>query len=170
MIANMIKNQTNIAQNQSDEEETLALMNTKNFMLTEKSPVEENYNYQVYFTSLAANETACIYDWLADSGLINHTVNWCKLFSSYKHTLEATVYGVDGKITSVARCGTVILTAQYGMWKRILCLKNVNHIISNKYNIFALGRWKGHRWSYHASIEEVTLYNTCNKPILKVIK
>lgn len=165
MVANTTKNQTHIAQLETEEEETLASMETET--LTEETFIEENDDYKMYLASLAANENARMYDWLADSGSTNHIANRRELFSSYERTPEATVHGVGGNITQVAGRGTIVLTAQYGTRKRTLRLENVNHIPSNKYNIFALGRWDSQGRKYKASNGELTLYNGRNDPVLK---
>jgi hypothetical protein len=131
-------------------------------------PFFDNINdYNVQYESFAANESARMYDWLADTGSTNHISNWRKLFSSYEPTLEATVHGVGGKITQVAGRGTINLIATYGTRKHTLCLENVNHIPSNKYNIFALGRWDSQGRRYQASNGELNLFDCRDVPVLK---
>jgi hypothetical protein len=66
-------------------------------------PFFNNVNdYNVQYKSFAANESACICDWLMDTGSTNYISNQCELFSSYEPTPEATVHGVGSKITQVA--------------------------------------------------------------------
>jgi hypothetical protein len=129
--------------------------------------IDNVYDYNVQYENFAANESAHMYDWLADTGSTNHISNRRELFSSYEPMLEATVHGVGSKITQVAGRGTINLIAKYGTRKRTLRLENVNHIPSNKYNIFALGRWDSQGWRYQASNGELKLFDRHDVPVLK---
>jgi GAG-pre-integrase domain len=151
------------------DEETLMAMNTEssNIANADQFLIDPNYNYDVNFASPAYNEDARMYDWLADSRLTNHIACWRNLFSSYEQTPDTTVHGVGGKIIQVAGRETVSLTAQYGSQKRILHLENVNYILSNKYNIFALGKWDSQGCRYQACNGELILFNRQNVPVLK---
>ena len=82
----------------------------------------------------------------------------------------ATIHRVSGKILLVSGWGTILLTAQYGMCKRTLQLENINYIPTNKYNIFALGRWDSQGRRYEASKGELTLFNHLDVPVLKGLK
>ena len=56
------------------------------------------------------------------------------------------------------------------MRKHTLRLENVNHIPSNKYNIFALGRWDSQGRRYEALKGKLTLFNCLDVPVLKGLK
>jgi hypothetical protein len=141
LIANTtaLKKEAHVAKVGTDEEMLVAIGDDQN-MNIDNSLFDNIYNYNVHYANLAFNKDYHIYDWLADSGSTNHISNWCEIFSSYKPTPEATVYGVGDKITYVIGCGTVLLTTQYGTQKHTLCLENGDYIPTNKYNIFTLGR------------------------------
>jgi transposase InsO family protein len=121
----------------------------------------------MYLTNLAANEASRLYDWLADSGSTNHITNRRDIFSSYEPTPDATVQGVGNKIVKIVGRGTVLLTAQYGTRKRLLKLERVQYIPSNKYNIFALGRWDTQGRRYQAANGALVLYNKDDVPIVR---
>jgi hypothetical protein len=150
-----------------EEEESLMAMDLEEFPDIEYDLTDTAYDHDMHYASICSNESARMYDWLADTGSTNHIANWRDLFSSYEPTPEATVYGVGGKITSVVGRGTITLIAQYGTRKRVLNLTNVNYIPTNKYNIFALGRWDSCGRKYKASDGKLTLYNRQNAPVLK---
>jgi hypothetical protein len=135
-----LKKETHIVEIGSDNE-TLVAIGDNHFMITDDPLINDIFDYNVQYGNLAANSSDHMYNWLVDIGSTNHILNWHENFSSYEPTPEATIHGVSGKITQVMGCGTVILTAQYGTQKHTLHLENVNYIPSNKYNIFALGRW-----------------------------
>ena len=170
MVADAItlKKETNIAEAGSDEENLAAIGDDHSMIIDD--PFFDNiydYNNNVNYEGLASNTTDRMYEWLAGSGSTNHISNRRELFSSYELTPEATVHGVGGKITQVVGRGTVNLTAQIGTRKRTLRLEKVNYIPSNKYNIFALGRWDSQGRRYQASNGELILYNRQNAPVLK---
>ena len=164
------KKETHVAEETADsDEETLMAMNAEssNNANADQFLIDPNYDYDVNLASPAYNEDARMYDWLADSGSTNHIACRRDLFSSYEQTPDATVHGVGGKIIQVAGRGTVSLTARYGSRKRILHLENVNYIPSNKYNIFALGRWDSQGRRYQACNGELILFNRQDMPVLK---
>src|SRR5260370_9313894 len=155
--------QANIAEmDEDDDEETLTAIEAENFTVTDDSLEDD-----MYLTSLAANESSRMYDWLADSGSTHHITNHREIYDSYEPTPDATVHGVGGKIISVLGRGTVKLVAQYGTRKRVLRLDNMSYIPTNKYNIFALGRWNSQGWTYKATDGELILLDRQNIPILK---
>jgi hypothetical protein len=156
------KTQANVAEDMNiDEDETLTALDAESLYLS-----DHTYDDEMYQANLAANESSRMYDWLADSGSTHHITNRREIFSSYEPTPEATVHGVGGKIIKVLGRGTVMLSAQFGSRKRILRLERVNYIPSNKYNIFALGRWDSQGRRYQASKGVLTLYNAQDVPIL----
>ena len=158
------KEETQLAEvDEDDEDETLTAMEIEKSSLSDCVSLYDCDD----LASLASNEASRMYDWLADSGSTNHITNRREFFSSYESTPGATVQGVGGKIIQIEGRGTIKLTAKYGMRKRILHLENVSYIPSNKYNIFALGRWDSQRRRYQASNGELILFNRQNVPVLK---
>jgi len=107
---------------------------------------------------------------LVDSRSTNHITNRRELYSSYEPMPGATVHGVSGKISQVARQGTILLAAQYETCKHTLQLENVNYIPLNKYNIFALGRWDSQGRRYEVSKGKLILFNHLDVPVLKGLK
>jgi len=170
IVANITstKGEAHIAEIGSDKE-TLMACNAENPTLY-NNPFFENISDPNVYTNVATNESTHMYDWLADSRSTNHITNRWELYSSYEPMLGATVHEVGGKISQVAGWGTILLTAQYGTCKRTLRLENINYIPSNKYNIFALGRWDSQGRRYEASKGELILFNRLDVPVLKGLK
>ena len=162
------KGEVHIAEIGSDEEMLMAC-NAENLTLYDNPFFKDVSNPNVY-TNVTTNESACMYDWLADSGSTNHITNQWELYSSYEPMPEATVHGVGGKISQVTGQGTILLMAQYGMRKHTLRLENVNYIPSNKYNIFILGRWDSQGRRYEVSNGKLILFNHLDVPVLKGLK
>ena len=94
------KGEAHIAEIGSDEE-TLMACDAKNPTLYDNPFFKDVSDPNVY-TNVATNESAHMYDWLADSGSTNHITNWQELYSSYEPTPGATVHRVSGKISQVA--------------------------------------------------------------------
>ena len=90
------------------EEETLMACDAENPTLYDNPFFEDISDPNVY-TNVTTNESAHMYDWLVDSGSINHITNWREFYSSYEPMPEATVHGVGGKISQVAGQGTILL-------------------------------------------------------------
>jgi len=82
-------------------EETLMAYDAKNPTLYDNPFFKDVSNPNVY-TNVATNESACMYDWLVDSGSTNHITNWWELYSTYEPMLGATIHRVSSKISQVA--------------------------------------------------------------------
>ena len=80
------------------------------------------------------------YDWLANSGSTLHITNQKKYYQTYIPTSHI-IKGVRGKQTHAEGHGTVILCAQHKDNITNLKLQNVLYVPTNKYNLFALGKW-----------------------------
>jgi hypothetical protein len=113
VVANAItlNKEMNITEAMSDNEETFTTIRGNNHMLTNNPFIENVYDYNIQYFSLATNINNCMYDWLADIRSTNHISNWHKIFSLYKPMPEAIIHSVSGKIIQIAGHGTVILTA-----------------------------------------------------------
>ena len=158
------KEETQLAEvNEDDEDETLTAMEIEKSSLSDCVSLYDCND----LASLTSNEVSHMYDWLADSESTNHITNWHEFFSSYEPTPGATIQGVEGKIIQIEGHGTIKLTAKYGTCEWILHLENVSYIPSNKYNIFALGRWDSQGQRYQVSNGELILFNRQNVPVLK---
>jgi hypothetical protein len=163
LVTDATKKEANIAEHKSDDEETLAAVETTS--VVDAPSYNNEYENDVYLAS-TVNENSRMYDWLADTGSTNHISNQREIFSSYEPTPDVTVHGVGGKTVQVQGRGTIILKARYGTRERTIRLERVNYIPSNKYNILALGRWDSQGRRYEASGGQLTLYNCQNIPIL----
>jgi len=118
-------------------------------------------------TQYPVNESAHMYDWLADSRSTHHISNCHELFTFFEPIPNATPLGIKGKIISIKNKGTIKMITQYGTWEHILCLENVSYIPMNKYNIFTLDRWDCLECQYQAKDSNLILYNCQNLPMLK---
>jgi len=162
------KKETNVAETgvkiDSDIETLVAIDASENMMIEDDPFVDD---IDMYLASSADNDDASrVYDWLADSGSTHHITNRREFFQSYEPTPDATVHGVGGAISEVKGRGSITLNAQHGKHMRTLILENVNYIPSNKYNIFALGRWDNKGRKYQASDGELTLFDRKGIPVI----
>ena len=145
---------------------TLVAIDASENMMIKDDPFVDDID--MYLTSSTDNDDASrVYDWLADLSSTHHITNRREFFQSYEPMPEATIHGVGGAISKVKGRGTITLNARHGKHMQTLILENVNHIPSNKYNIFALRRWdnKGHK--YQASSCKLTPFDRNGIPVLK---
>jgi hypothetical protein len=84
-----------------EEEKSLTAMDLEEYPDNEYDLTDTAHDHDMHFTSICSNESARMYDWLANMGSTNHIMNWPDLFSSYEPITNATVHEVGSKTTSV---------------------------------------------------------------------
>ena len=170
LIAKVLSEKTEAHTIKDDEDETLNAIDGDNSMEIVEPIFDDMFDYNMNYSTSFENDTSQMYKWLADTGSTNHIAKECELFSTYEIMHNAFILGVGSKHTKIEGQGTILLIAQHGEHTQSLHLECVNHIPSNKYNIFSLGRQEKNGRSYKATQGKLTLNNWKGTPILQGLK